>query len=163
MSTLPLELIIEILLRLPVIAVKPLLCFQCVSKPWYALINDPNFIKMQLKTSVAANREQTIIFLENKLQPPQDCFLVRFNDDNQFDRALKIRQPLSDLNQYTQMLPYCNGLVCIHNTRNEIGIWNPLIRRYKELPIEPIEKPYGFHDCDGYALLAFGHNPINVD
>lgn len=159
MSRLPQELITDILLRLPV---KLLVRFQCVSKSWHALINDPNFIKMHLKISIAANREQTIIFLENKIEPPQDCLLVRFNDDNQFDRAVKIRQPLSGLEGHTQILPYCNGLVCIHTNRTEVAIWNPLIRRYKKLPIEHIEKPFGF-DSEGYPFFAFGHDPINDD
>jgi F-box interacting protein len=161
MSSLPQELITEILLRLPV---KPLVRFQCVSQPWSALINDPDFIKMHLELSIVANREQTIIFLEDKLERPQDCLLVPLNDDDQFGRALKIRQPLGDLKRSAQILTCCNGLVCIHNTRseNEIGIWNPLIRRYKKLPIEPIDKPFVFYG-KGFPFFAFGHDPINDD
>jgi hypothetical protein len=46
MSGLPLEMIAEILCRLPA---KELLCCRSVSKPWCALIDGPNFIKIAFK------------------------------------------------------------------------------------------------------------------
>lgn len=158
MSSLPLELITEILLQLPV---KPLVRFQCVSKSWRALINDPVFIHRHLELSIAGNRERTLIFKECDVNPPLNCFCVPFNGDR-FDRDLvKIRQPLRDQKMYSQILDYCNGLVCIHNYERGIAIWNPLIRRYKELPFEPIEIPAGF--TSGLPDLAFGHDPVNDD
>jgi F-box interacting protein len=161
MSSLPLDLVIEILLQL---AVKPLVRFQCVSKTWHALINDPVFIRRHLDLSIAGNRERTLIFKEAEVDPSLDCLLVRFNDDR-FDRALvKIGQPLHKKKIYYQILDYCNGLVCIHNLGRGIAIWNPLIKRYKKLPFEPIENPAGFTDCrSGLPDLAFGHDPINDD
>lgn len=66
----------------------------------------------------------------------------------------------------------CNGLVCLYNLENEITIWNPLIRRYKKLPFEPIDVPSGFEKDGSYSVwnspamwseLAFGHDPVSDD
>ncbi|XP_059437385.1 F-box protein CPR1-like isoform X1 [Corylus avellana] len=161
MSSLPSELVNEILLRLPV---EPLIRFQCVSKLWHALINHTDFIQRHLELSIAVNRERTLIFKECDVDPPLNCFWARFNDE-QIDRALtKIRQPLRNEKLYTQILDYCNGLVCLHDYERGIAIWNPLIRRYKKLPFEPIENPTGFTDCrSGSPDLAFGYDPVNDD
>ncbi|XP_065625015.1 F-box protein CPR1 [Quercus suber] len=44
----------------------------------------------------------------------------------------------------------------------EILIWNPLIRKYRKLPNEPIEESSGFSG-NMYSSLAFGHDPHNND
>ncbi|RHN64405.1 putative F-box domain-containing protein [Medicago truncatula] len=49
----PLELIIEILLRL---SVKCLACFKCVSKSWLSLISDHNFAKLHFQRNIAIRR-----------------------------------------------------------------------------------------------------------
>ncbi|KAL4627135.1 hypothetical protein ACB092_05G146000 [Castanea dentata] len=95
MSHLPQELVTNILARL---LVKDLVRFLCVSKLWYALINDSDFIKMHLNHSIETNRDRTLILQE---------------------------------------LSYDYGL-------EEFAIWNPLVRKYRKLPIEPIEEPSGF-------------------
>ncbi|XP_059446653.1 F-box protein CPR1-like [Corylus avellana] len=159
MSILPPDLITEILLRLPV---KSLIRFQCVSKPWQAQINGRAFIRIHLDFSIVGNIERHLIFMERGRQLPRNFSGVRFNDDDRFEEALvNIHQPLLDAGQYTYIVNYCNGLVCFHNYEGEIVIWNPLIRRYKKLPFEPV----GFTDYDlsSSPSLAFGHDPVNDD
>ncbi|XP_075650071.1 F-box protein At4g22390-like [Castanea sativa] len=49
--------------------------------------------------------------------------------------------PLQALHQQvTTTVDYYNGLVCLHNCDEEITLWNPLIRKYKKLPSEPVQK-----------------------
>uniref|UniRef100_A0A7N2LTZ1 F-box protein n=1 Tax=Quercus lobata TaxID=97700 RepID=A0A7N2LTZ1_QUELO len=43
-----------------------------------------------------------------------------------------------------------------------IAIWNPLIRKYRKLPREPIEKPSGFSNSWPFSL-AFGYDSHNED
>ncbi|XP_059440072.1 F-box protein CPR1-like [Corylus avellana] len=158
MSILPPDLITEILLRLPV---KSLVRFQCVSKPWQAQINGRVFINIHLDFSIAANRERHLIVMEHEGEMPPNFSGVRFNDDDRFEEALvNIHQPLLNAGHNTQIANYCNGLVCIHDYGRGIVIWNPLIRRYKTLPFEPV----GFTDCTSMLPnVAFGHDPVNDD
>ncbi|GLT57368.1 hypothetical protein SLA2020_303460 [Shorea laevis] len=73
-------------------------------------------------------------------------------------------QPL----EHSRIYGYCNGLVLIFSKIVSCyAIWNPLIRRYKKLPRQPIELPPSlsqsieYRGC--YAVLSFGHDPINDD
>ncbi|XP_062149471.1 F-box protein CPR1-like [Alnus glutinosa] len=184
MSTLPLEFIVEILTELPV---KSLVRFLCVSKSWYAVINKPDFIKKHLKRSTKTNRERTLIvqdcerlrnadplflkFEDEKRRPP-DYYSVRFHDDGRFDRAVRIYQPLRHRRAKGTIVNACNGLVCLYNLESEIAIWNPLIRKYRKLPFDPIRIPSGFEKQGSYSAwnspamwseLAFGHDPFIDD
>lgn len=159
MSKLPTELIDDILSLLPT---KPLVRFQCVSKRWYALINGAKFIKKHLARSIHISQERILVVKERDFDRPQSYFSVPFPEDDRFGSAVKIHQPLPDPEGCTKIVGYCNGLVCIQDLEEEIVIWNPLIRKYKKLPFEPIQKPSGFNE---YCLpqFAFGHDPINDD
>ncbi|XP_059433298.1 F-box protein CPR1-like [Corylus avellana] len=183
-STLPPEFIAEILAELPV---KSLVRFLCVSKLWYAMIKNPDFIRKHLKRSIETNRERTLIvedckrlhnadplFLkfEDKNRRPPDYYSVRFHDDGRFDRAVRIYQPLRHKRAKGTLVYSCNGLVCLYNMESEITIWNPLIRKHKKLPFEPINVPSGFEKDGSYSVwnspamwseLAFGHDPVNDD
>ena len=159
MSNIPQELIIEILARLPV---KSLVRFLCVSKEWYALITDSDFIKLHLKSSIETNRDRTLILNEDEFSPPLRYFsAVQFSKDNQFGKTFEIYKPL----QNWVISDYCDGLVCLHRgyEKLEVAIWNPLVRKYRKLPIEPIEEPSCFSSCIRFSHLAFGHDPRSDD
>jgi F-box interacting protein len=149
-TSLPQELIIEILSLLPV---KCLVRFQYVSKSWFALIiNDSYFIKLHLKRS----KERTLIL---ETDEPLDYLMVNFSIDDRFGEAVKIKHPLHHLPS-TEIVDSCNGLVCIGNDDNavcEFVIWNPLIRKHKKLPSKPKEK----FVCGEY--LSFGYDRVNDD
>jgi len=151
-TTLPLELIIEILSLLPV---KSLVRFLYVSKSWFALIiNDSYFIKLHLNRS----RERTLILVADK---PRYFHLVNFSIDDRFGEAMKIKQPLHHLKS-TEIVDSCNGLVCIRNYDDDVDgfvIWNPLIRKYKKLPSLPREKAEKLSS----DYLAFGYDWVNDD
>jgi hypothetical protein len=112
MAKLPTELIADILSRLPV---KPLVRFQCVSKPWNNLINSSYFIRKHLERSIQNNMEHTVIVKDRSFRgETEEYFSVRFNKDGQFDRAVKIPHPLRPLRAVAdEIVGCCNGLVCI--------------------------------------------------
>jgi len=112
---------------------------------------------MHLNRSIETNRERT----EN-LPLPIHYFSVDFPKDNQFGKAVEIYQPLYDPLHNWYILDHCHGLVCLEKDAEEILIWNPLIRKYRKLPIEPIKEPSGFSG-DMYSVLTFGHDPYNND
>ena len=160
MCYLPLEIITNILSRLPV---KSLVRFQCVSKGWHSLINGQDFIKLHLHRSFKSNTDRTLIVHEQNAGIPFDFFSVSFHDENRFGKRLEIYQPLHCSNTSTDILSCCDGLVCIYNQWGEvIAIWNPLIRKYRKLPREPIEKPSGFSNSWPISL-AFGYDSHNDD
>jgi F-box interacting protein len=165
MSILAEELITQILILLPV---KPLLRFQCVSKSWLALITDPYFIKIHAET----NTQRSLVVESCDWKddhPPQDYYLVDFSNGDRFGKPVKIFPPFfrpGNLS-HTSVVGCCNGLICIqkHNCLDCIGdsdyefvIWNPLIKKHKKLPFEPVD------DTHKLRLHAtFGYDPVNDD
>ncbi|XP_059441997.1 F-box/kelch-repeat protein At3g06240-like [Corylus avellana] len=162
---LPQVLIAEILFRLPV---KSLLRFQCVSKTWVALINDPTFINIHLENN---RSERNLIVQTGEVdwnvggkdrRLNLNYYLVNFSD-----QPVKVFPPfyqplfrLQYISSVTKIIGCCNGLVCIHGGKyNKTLIWNPSIRKCKKLPFEPtvhagrpLEKAF-----------AFGYDPVNND
>ena len=162
MWILPQELTIEILFHLPV---KFLLRFLCVSKSSSALISNPDFIK----THFEINKERTILvqtwtcynYAEHL---SLNHYLLSFSDENQ---PVEVVPPLyrpEDLFDHSKIIGCCNGLVCIRNRDGkETVIWNPSIRKYKKLPLEPTGRDL-IPPC-GFALphFAFGYDLVNDD
>lgn len=158
----PVELTREILSRLPV---KPLVRFLCVSKSWCALIKSSGFTKMQLKHSIETNRDRTNIMIANNDPHNTHWFFVRFPNDEEDHKTIKIHNPtlLGSHTKGMNLVDYCDGLVCVHDDeRKEIAIWNPLIRRCKRLPNKPIEKPFRSAEYDK-PKFGFGYDPHNDD
>jgi hypothetical protein len=137
MSSLPDEVILEILSRLPV---KPLLRFRCVSKPWLALIDSPEFIKLHLKQSLKTNTNLSLILSDGYLYS---------SDFDSLDRAIELDHPLKTPHYGTEILGSCNGLLCLSNKKEDVALWNPSTRKYKKLPVTMMEFPH-----DGYAFAS---------
>ncbi|KAL5803537.1 hypothetical protein ACOSQ4_031842 [Xanthoceras sorbifolium] len=86
MSTLPRELIMNILSRQPV---KSLCRFRCISKPWLALINRPGFVKLHLSQTRGGQR----LFLFGKSLCYVDIESISINDDNTNVAGIKVVFP----------------------------------------------------------------------
>ena len=61
--------------------------------------------------------------------------------------------------QHCDILDCCDGLVCLLKGREEVVIWNPLLRKYRKLPSE---KPKGVPDF-WLSQFAFCHDHQNDD
>ncbi|XP_022723214.1 F-box protein CPR30-like, partial [Durio zibethinus] len=142
MGNLPLDIIADILSRLPV---KHLLCLRCVSKLWRSLIDDPDFIKLHLRQSLKSHTNHTLILKMSDLHAADLACLGPF---------AKLEQPLMSYNQGIKILGSCNGLLCISNIVEDMAIWNPSTRKHRVLP------SLGY--CKGY-VYGFGHDPITDD
>ncbi|XP_031251707.1 F-box/kelch-repeat protein At3g06240-like [Pistacia vera] len=124
-KTLPQEIIIDILLRLPV---KSLCRFRCVSKPWLALINDPHFVTSHLRHN---NTHKLILashslYSVNHEATPIDEEVV----------AVKLDFPLKSIprNDQVQIFGSCNGLLCIMPVPKVFFLFNPATREAKRIP-----------------------------
>ncbi|KAF2306034.1 hypothetical protein GH714_009863 [Hevea brasiliensis] len=152
MSNLPLDMIAEILCRLPV---KKLLCCRCVSKTWHALIDGPNFINLHLQHSIATTSNKNVI-LKNS-----DLYSIGFDQLNNFKQ---LDHPLMCYNHSIRVLGSCNGLLCICNVVDDIALWNPSIRKYTVLPFLPIELKRYLGTCTcRVCAFGLGHDPVNDD
>uniref|UniRef100_A0A2N9F4C0 F-box domain-containing protein n=1 Tax=Fagus sylvatica TaxID=28930 RepID=A0A2N9F4C0_FAGSY len=150
MSSLPEEVILEILSRLPV---KPLLRFRCVSKPWLARIDSQEFIKLHLKQSLKTNTNRSLLLI--------DCYLYS-SDFDSLDRAIELDHPLKTPQIGTEILGSCNGLLCLYNSGEDAVLWNPSTRKYKKLPVSMMEVPHDVRVCRS-VTYGFGYDEKSDD
>ncbi|KAK1371630.1 hypothetical protein POM88_037722 [Heracleum sosnowskyi] len=160
---LPMELVAEILKRLPV---KYILRCRGVQKSWHSLIQSHFFITLQLNyqknniitTTTASHHLYKYLFFDVSLPIK---LAVRF-DDVQCREYCKIQLPPS-LPKYAWFAA-SYGLVCVSSAlkldtvdyNRNIYLWNPLIQKYKMLPESPLPSN---RDEEEWADLAFGFVP----
>ncbi|XP_057442865.1 F-box/kelch-repeat protein At3g23880-like [Lotus japonicus] len=164
--TLPFELGVEILCRLPV---KLLLQLRCVCKSWKSLISDPKFAKNHLRCSLTDFTRHRLFLSYNTLANSTFKFLVKdypllsVFKASMPAPATELGYPLS--NRFNFVIDFCHGIimVCFKNSKC-ILLWNPSTRIFKELP--RLRNPplvgtfitYGF----GYDNLADKYKVVAV-
>ncbi|XP_049358907.1 F-box/kelch-repeat protein At3g06240-like [Solanum verrucosum] len=167
---LPLELITEILLRLPV---KSLLKFRYVSQSWLALISNPVFIKTDL--SLSANNKNTedthhVIFLDigGKKWNYKECPLKSLFYDS-VTVALELDFSIENDRYWLYVKGSGNGLVYLAHDGLEYSLlWNSTTRKHKNLPLfrprlKKYERAYGFgynELHDDYKVVIISYNYI---
>uniref|UniRef100_A0A803LLA9 F-box domain-containing protein n=1 Tax=Chenopodium quinoa TaxID=63459 RepID=A0A803LLA9_CHEQI len=162
MADLPTPLITIILSKLPV---KSLLRFRCVAKSWRSLIDEQYFINLHLKNSLQNPTHQTLLINDIFLyggspnSTDKDPFLYSV-DYPSLNRATLINCPF-DCNSFeTEIAGSCNGLLCLADGIAAF-IWNPATRKYRVLPVSPVEIP-GFKELNR-AVYGFGYDKLNDD
>ncbi|AES68761.1 putative F-box domain-containing protein [Medicago truncatula] len=144
LPTLPSDVILEIICRLPV---KFILRFQCVCKSWNSLISDPKFVKKQLCVSTTRN----LHFL-NYAYDSRKYILTSYPLDSDFtDINSNFTQSDWPYAKFYRFIGSCNGIVCIADNEytSLVICWNPSTRKFKELPL--FEKP-----MTGVNVMTFG-------
>ncbi|XP_021724620.1 F-box protein CPR30-like [Chenopodium quinoa] len=150
-AAIPIEIIAEILSRLPV---KALLRFQIVCKSWNSLIKSPNFIKIHLNQTLITNSDRHILLSDTTLQWSELDVDLRRNhlSFSELNHPLKPHKGL-------QLIGSCNGVVCISTiSKSEVFLYNPLTNSHRKLPSNPIPVP----DLTK-MLLGFGYDSKNND
>ncbi|KAG5009984.1 hypothetical protein JHK87_018499 [Glycine soja] len=164
--SLPLELIEEILLRLPV---RSILRFKCVCKSWFSLISEPQFAvshydlaatpthrlllrsdyyfyAQSIDTDTPLNMHPTTVnLLLPPPSPPRDPGPSNFNHyyDSRF-------QP--------EILGSCRGFLLLYYiTRREIILWNPSIGLHKRIT------DVAYRNLTNEFLFGFGYDPSTDD
>ncbi|KAH6791927.1 hypothetical protein C2S52_002404 [Perilla frutescens var. hirtella] len=133
-STLPQEMIEEILSRLPV---KSLWRFRCVSKSWRSLIGSKDFVKKHLHYSTRnANLARHRVLLASRHANLSQCSLLSlFNKPDA--RALEFNFPTNVRLDSLSLVGCYNGLVCVLLNGKHFILWNPSTRISKKLPPTP--------------------------
>ncbi|XP_062088509.1 F-box protein CPR1-like [Humulus lupulus] len=150
MTNVPPEIITDILIRLPV---KDLLRYRCVSKPWCSLIDSHDFIKRHLSHSKETYSNTGLVLNWSELY---------WVDLDTLNSAVELNHPI-DFGGGTEVLGSCNGLLALFNSYDDVALWNPFTKRYRNLPITEIEFPSDGLCVGQYMIYGFGHDPINDD
>ena len=162
---LPEDLLTEILSKLPV---KCLGRFKCVSKSWYALITNPNFITKHVTWANSHNPHRRAILRHcDEWENPLVATLS--NDTLELSGDVDLLQLFQ--HQVCEVLVFgaCNGIICLAATLRKDGdiicggeqlvLWNPATRESKMLP--PIHPP---SDLPGhFSHIGFGFDSKTND
>lgn len=155
--SLPEDLVIEILVRLPV---KSLVRFKCVCKRWSALTRNPGFIAMHINS----NSSNSLVSWNDN----SDGLIVGHDGYHVFPKGWFCEQPV-DLTFGLETKPNivlgpCDGIFCLYWTRPDIMeghfrlpsivLWNPATREVNMLPKSSFDFP-SYKPVD-YCMVGFG-------
>ncbi|XP_073297314.1 F-box protein CPR1-like [Primulina huaijiensis] len=145
MRDLPLEIIVDILCRLPV---KSLKRFRAVSRWWCLQIDSQDFVKLHLRRSLVSNSNRNLIL---------GGLALYSVDLDSLDKAHVIKPPFY-YQSVDSISNSCNGLVVV--TSEPPVLWNPFSRYYKILPQTAIGRP---NSGDSYCKVTygFGYDSVN--
>ncbi|XP_038887149.1 putative F-box protein At1g53370 [Benincasa hispida] len=128
------EVMVEIMSRVPP---ESLARFKCVSKSWYALINDPQFcgflrnenvlVKRVVKNNETGKMETRFSFLKYPLRGDEDSS-IEFED-------VQLPCFVEDEYPYLCIHGHSQGLVClVSHGNNHIFLYNPTTGEIRKLP-----------------------------
>ncbi|XP_061368795.1 F-box/kelch-repeat protein At3g06240-like [Gastrolobium bilobum] len=146
--TLPDDMIVQILLKLPV---RSLLRFKCVSKSWLCLISDPQFAKSHFDLAAAPTHRLFVKYDSFRVSIDLEAL---FHDDS-FLVQLASPFPLSLHNSNFRIMGSCRGFILLRFYYQFI-IWNPSTGFHKGIPFS---RPYSM--CE--FLCGFGYDAATDD
>ncbi|XP_047314352.1 F-box protein CPR1-like [Impatiens glandulifera] len=161
---LPDEILELILSRLPV---KCLLNLRCVSKSWLTLISRPKFVKLHLKQSVQTKINLSLYL--SCINRPSSFYRVDFDSLEKNDGYLQPVEvnynPLSHLDNRTNIYGSCDGLICISNSMDIVLLWNSSTRRFLDRPSSAMVEFARNSNLSQYISSGFGfdnqsYNPL---
>ncbi|XP_022150319.1 F-box/kelch-repeat protein At3g06240-like [Momordica charantia] len=160
LGNLPEDVMMEILKRLPSECVGR---FRCVSKYWYALINDPEFADSLQHRSLLVKR--TVI--RNEESGEKQTMLSSLKFPLASAAVVDMDLPLSEDFEYYVFSGYSHGLICLSDNLDNIFICNPATGELRHLPpsillTKPPEDPF---DRNGTSMNAvgFGYDQKSMD
>jgi hypothetical protein len=142
-DSLPFELIIEILWRLPV---KFLMKLKCVCKSWNFLISSNRKFAMKHLRVSTMNPKLILSFMKHKQSPEfsRRVYPLRscFRNVNGIIDGKFIKYPLSSEDGSINIVGSCDGILCLaESSKNNLcerdqrpALWNPSTRKYNLLP-----------------------------
>ncbi|XP_026434305.1 F-box/kelch-repeat protein At3g06240-like [Papaver somniferum] len=124
LPSLPEEIIIDILSRLPPISLSK---FRCVCKSWSILFNDPKLINLIMKNNVVMLRDGNTVYLFDYKSSSSSL------SDDIASHIQKIHLPPM-MRDHPRIVGSCQGLVCLCSS-DGYCLWNPYTKEYKAIPI----------------------------
>ncbi|GLT97766.1 hypothetical protein SLE2022_153150 [Rubroshorea leprosula] len=162
--TIPLDLISEILVRLPA---EGLLRFRSVSKHFRSLLTDPEFVHKHATQANENAEHQRLLSVWNTFKPLYKINLETATASMSSNALKELHWWSSDVgsNEAIIFVGSCNGLVCVskqenpHNYYSIPNLWlfNPLTRESYKVP------PSGPYRQRGPWFRGFGFDPTTKD
>jgi F-box interacting protein len=160
---LPVEIVTDILLRLPT---KAIITCICVCKTWKSIIQNPTFVPDHLNLSIKSNNNLILLRLCSK--QGREVYALHNDDDDDFTKHTTLAFPFQGphvelFNGVFRLVGTCNGLVCFSNdlltSLHRFFLWNPCVRKYLRLPYPNFTKRT--HEFDEF--IGFGFDPKTND
>ncbi|KAL3622063.1 hypothetical protein CASFOL_034259 [Castilleja foliolosa] len=158
--TVPLDVCREIFLHLPA---KSLIRFRAVCKSWWAVIDDPYFVKRHTNNQLSSKNIIIRNLSGHPFYPLYSFDLNSLNPTNNL-QAIAITPLYSDLAHIILALPVvtCNGLMLVtpKHRKEPFEIWNPSTNERLEVPHGPFNPKaaitgFGYdYTCDDYKAVA---------
>ncbi|KAL5836419.1 hypothetical protein ACOSQ4_015916 [Xanthoceras sorbifolium] len=150
MSKVPLDVITDLLYRLPV---KTLMRFRCLSRTFCSLIDSPDFVKLHLNHSVSTRTHLVLVLKGLHLYTA---------DLDSLDEATPFDHYPGNIWGVTEVFGSCNGLLALCNSEKDIALLNPATKKRFNLPVENVDFPK--KDCfRGFVFYGFGHDSVTDD
>ncbi|XP_022740630.1 F-box/kelch-repeat protein At3g23880-like isoform X1 [Durio zibethinus] len=146
--SLPEDIVVDILARLPV---KSLKRFRCVGKSWCCLIQSPQFITAHYSFS----KNKTCLLMKQVNFSPRKA-MVSFISNQTLDVVANLDIPsFTDDPIHINILGHCNGIICLCDRFSGILLWNIATKEFKILPMCPFECPPSSENTIDVAGLGY--------
>ncbi|RZC79235.1 hypothetical protein C5167_003432 [Papaver somniferum] len=164
-STLPQDMIIDILRRLPVTSISR---FKCVCKSWLDLFDDIQFRKLHYDRINIQKKSNLIKIIAGK---GNDLYSIDVYDSGKVSEVVKIvdypfyNEKYRESDDNLGILGSCNGLVCIRPRFDLICFWNPSTKDHRIVSkVQQTETPsswcrFGF----GYDLKTRDYKLVSFE
>jgi hypothetical protein len=169
LPTLPFDLIVEILGRLPV---KLLLQLRCLCKSWNSVISHCKFAKKHLSLSTTRHLYK-MSYTYTLSKCVLTCYPLDYVSTNVTTMVTQYTGPFNYYVEDYYTVGSCNGILCIAGyNKPSVILWNLSIRKLKELLPHPFQKKnklqttYGFgYDSftDNYKVIVVSHYEMHND
>ncbi|XP_021766782.1 F-box protein CPR30-like isoform X1 [Chenopodium quinoa] len=132
-SLLPIDIITQILLYLPP---KPLARFKSVSKSFLSLINDPKFILNNIKQSLSSSSNLSLASLSQP-KPHNHLHILHLHapDSSTPPSISNLSLPFHPKTHDSDLIGSCNGILCISDFPDFLGLFNPTTRTFQKIPL----------------------------
>lgn len=156
---LPLEMMEEILLRLPV---KSLTRFKCVCSSWRSLISETLFalkhaLILEALKATTSKKSPYGVITTSRYHLKSCCVNSLYNEStvNVFEHDAELLG-----RDYYQVVGTCHGLVCFHvDYDKSLYLWNPTIKLEQRLPGSDLETS----DDEFVVTYGFGYDESEDD
>ncbi|KAG4401428.1 hypothetical protein GLYMA_07G265800v4 [Glycine max] len=146
MANLPVEVVTEILSRLPV---KSVIRLRSTCKWWRSIIDSRHFVLFHL------NKSHSSLILRHR------SHLYSLDLKSPEQNPVELSHPLMCYSNSIKVLGSSNGLLCISNVADDIALWNPFLRKHRILPADRFHRPQS--SLFAARVYGFGHHSPSND